>query len=355
MFTHCVVWAKKSDVAMYQGADWNNHVKTVSQCSPEKAKRISLKDPNISFFFFCRERIDLGKQGVFDSGDAVFFSGKPKYGGAPQCDSYEKENMTIVYINPATPEQLESVGCYKMADGTPAIDVACIFAANINYSASPYVAYNENILNALTSGAVKKLQDQGITVLLTILGNHLDAGWSCFGTESAAKSYGDYLISDVVNKYGLDGIDIDDEYSKCNATYPNSLVMVTYYMKQASPDSIVSKALFSDLEYFTPPFNGQTLADTLTYGWEMSYGGSPEYRLPPYVNAGMAKNKLSLGFWSNSPPANPAKDVEWLKQNGYEGVMMYAFESLPNVDLMRTLVNYLYGDGNWNKDPNCPN
>lgn len=266
--------------------------------------------------------------------------------------------MTIVtaYINPNTPEQLESVGCYKKSDGSSAIDIVCIFAANINYSTNPYIHYCDNILNALTSNAIKKLQDQGIKVLLTILGNHLDAGWSCFNTESTANDYAKYLISDVVNKYGLDGIDIDDEYSNCSQTYQNSLVMITYFMKQIHPNIIISKALGNDLKYFTPSFMGKILADTLTYGWEMSYGGSPEYRLPPYVNqAKMAKKNLALGFWSGHSSSEPTNDVEWLKENGYGGVMVYGFESQSNVDLIGTLVNDLYGSGNWNKDPNCPN
>ena len=33
--------------------------------------------------------------------------------------------------------------------------------------------------------------------------------------------------------------------------------------------------------------------------------------------------------------------------------MIFAFESQSNIDLMGTLVNYWFGPGNWNIDPNC--
>src|SRR6185436_6420652 len=104
---------------------------------------------------------------------------------------------------------------------------------------------------------------------------------------------------------------------------------------------------------FGPTYNGKTLADTLSYGWEMSYGAEPQDVLPPYVDKGMAKSTVSKGFWSGSPSSDPGADVEWIKSNGYGGVMIFSFETQAYVDLMGELVNDLYGPGNWNLDPNC--
>jgi hypothetical protein len=67
----------------------------------------------------------------------------------------------------------------------------------------------------------------------------------------------------------------------------------------------------------------------------------------------MGKNQLSLGFWTGQPSGDPAGDVRWLKDNGYAGIMIFGFENQANVDLMGTLVNDWYGEGNWNIDPNC--
>ena len=47
-----MAWIKKENVAMFKGANWNTFIKKVPNCTPEEAKRIAVKDPEISFFFF---------------------------------------------------------------------------------------------------------------------------------------------------------------------------------------------------------------------------------------------------------------------------------------------------------------
>lgn len=80
----------------------------------------------------------------------------------------------------------------------------------------------------------------------------------------------------------------------------------------------------------------------------MSYGGDPQGRLEPYTELGMNRNQLSLGFWSGQQSANPNQNVQWLKDNGYAGAMIFAFEEQENVDLMGIVVDAWYGSGNWN-------
>lgn len=93
-------WKKTSDVAQYKGADWNNFIKKVSNCSVDEAKTIASQDTNISYFFFAREGMVLEgpvaqKYGSFSPNDAVFFSGNPWFGSAPQCDTYQKVNFGV--------------------------------------------------------------------------------------------------------------------------------------------------------------------------------------------------------------------------------------------------------------------
>jgi len=83
-------WTKKSRVAQYGGADWKNEVKRVSGVSPQQAREIGDSIPEVNFFFYCRQGMYLPSKGMFNKGDAVFFSGEPWYGSAPQCDAYEK-------------------------------------------------------------------------------------------------------------------------------------------------------------------------------------------------------------------------------------------------------------------------
>ncbi len=360
-------WAKTPNVIPSKDADWSNFIHKEPDCSVEKAKRIAMCDPRVTFFFFCREGLVVGspiydKYEPFNPGDAVFFCGEPHYDEVSQCDSYQKNGMTIAYINNCIPENFLTTGSYLMADGSPAIDVVCIFAANLNINLPngvvglahkmiipqgyPILCANKTTV-LQTLPVIKQLQDKGITVLLSVLGNHDAAGWSNFSDESTARNFAQQL-QEVVDEYGLDGVDINDEYSSPDKRILESLVMLTSIMQELMPGKIISKALWRDLQYFASNWHGKTLSNTLTYGWEMSYGVAPEYRLPSYVNKGMVRNSLTLGFWSGQPSAAPKQDIQWLKNNGYGGIMVYAFETQANAQLIGELVNIWYGPGNWN-------
>ncbi|MFL6253468.1 MAG: hypothetical protein ACJ74T_00460 [Pyrinomonadaceae bacterium] len=269
----------------------------------------------------------------------------------------DKGRMTA-YINPQSSQQFRDAAGYTLADGSPALDVVCIFAGNYAAAEQPYLRannnnpattqpFNDNIQQVLDDGSVKYLQSKGLAVLLTVTNGWQSVGWSEFTSEGDAMSFAQYLKTEVVEKYGLDGIDIDDEYSTGS---PNntSLIMVTTLMRQIMPDKIISKALWSDYGYFQATWNGNTLAGNLNYGAEMSYGGDPQSRLEPYTQVGLNKGQLSLGFTADRPSSDPDQDVQWLKANGYAGVMAYAFEEQANIDLMGRLVNDWYGPGNWN-------
>ena len=266
------------------------------------------------------------------------------------------------YINPQSSQQFRDVAGYTLADGTPAINVVCLFAGNYAASEVPYLRannndppttnpFNDNIQQVLEDGSVQYLQSKGLTVLLTITNGWQSVGWSEFTSESDAMDFAQYLMTDVVDQYGLDGIDIDDEYST-GTPNDTSLIMVTTCMRQIMPDKIISKALFDDSQYFQANWNGNTLAGNLNYGAEMSYGGPPKARLEPYTQFGpnnsLSPGQLSLGFWTGQPSPDPNQNVQWLKDNSYAGVMIYAFEDSSNVDLMGQLVNDWYGPGNWN-------
>ncbi len=262
-----------------------------------------------------------------------------------------------VYINPTTPQQLVDVAGYTLADGTPAVNVVCLFAGNYAADTLPYLRaennsppttqpFNPSLQAALDSGAVAQVQAKGLKVLLTVLNGHQPVGWSEFTTEAAAMDFAAYLKS-VVDQYGLDGVDIDDEYSS-GTPNDTSLAMVTTCLRQIMPDKLITKALWNDLGPFGATWQGHTLAENLSFGAEMSYGGPPAARLEPYLNVGLVKSQLSLGFTAGHGPKDPAPYVEWVQANGYAGAMVYAFEDPANVDLMGQIVNAWYGPGNWN-------
>lgn len=268
--------------------------------------------------------------------------------------------LTTAYISPQSVTQFQDIANWRLADGSPAIGFVCIFAANYAADSLPFLRannnnpptnqqFNDNIQDVLDSGAIAFLQSQGIKVLLTITNGWASVGWSEFTSQSDAQDFVDYLAG-IVAQYGLDGIDIDDEYST-GTPQSDSLAMVTTLMRQTMPDKLITKALWSDLQYFGVQWDGSTLEQNLDFGWQMTYGMPAKLMLPPYATAGMAPATVSKGYWSSQPPASVSEDVAWIKDNGYGGVMIFGFENEANVDLMGELVNDLYGPGNWNWVP----
>ena len=372
-------WNKKSNVAQYGQASWDNFVSKTKNTTPEQAMRIAFANPNITFFFYCRQGMVLegpgAKHGPFEPGDAVFFTGQPWYGSAPQCDSYEKTPVSTIYISPVDNRQFQDIGCYLLPSGTPAVDVVCLFAGNYATNTIPMLRannndpptqnpFNPNIQNVLSAGLVQTLQAKGITVLLTIMNAHTDTGWSEFPDQATAQKFVDYLNQDVITRYGLDGIDIDDEYS--NGT-PNdqSLPMVTTLMKQTMPTKLITKALWDDSSVFQSNWNGHTLGANLNYGWQMSYyGGDANSRLSFYTQYGMNKNQLCLGFSAENRFSSLWSTVGSQAQNtvaeGYAGGMMFAYENLSpyedqpaGVALTHAMVDGMDGSGSWNKSSSC--
>jgi hypothetical protein len=81
------------DVAQYIGADWNNEIRRDKGLTLDQAKAIAAANPKITYFFIAKGgQMSLGAKGLFRTGDAVFFSGKPWYGSAKGlADAYERK------------------------------------------------------------------------------------------------------------------------------------------------------------------------------------------------------------------------------------------------------------------------
>ncbi|MGP3755676.1 endo-beta-N-acetylglucosaminidase H [Streptomyces sp. IBSNAI001] len=206
-----------------------------------------------------------------------------------------KQGPTSVAYVEVNNNSILNVGKYTLADGGNAFDVAVIFAANINYDTgtkAAYLSFNENVQRVLDNAAteIRPLQQKGIKVVLSVLGNHQGAGFANFPTEQAASAFAKQL-SDTVAEYGLDGIDFDDEYAEYgnNGTgQPNdsSFVHLVTALRANMPDKIISLynigPAASRLSY-----GGVDVTSTFDYAWNPYYG---TWQVP-----GMAlpKSKLS--------------------------------------------------------------
>ena len=99
---------KTPNFAMFGGGDWSRMLRRANYANAELAMQKA--NTAYSFFFYCREFVNLGPGKVFQAGDAVYFSGLPQWGSAPQCDTYSlSTNCSNIYNNNgACPADLRS-------------------------------------------------------------------------------------------------------------------------------------------------------------------------------------------------------------------------------------------------------
>ena len=243
--------------------------------------------------------------------------------------------FTTAYVE-VNSNSFHNPGCFTY--GSPAKQVfsfAVIFAANINADANgnAVLYFNPQVQSTLTSGNVAYLQSLGIKVLLTVLGNHENAGWGCFTTYAQADSFA-VQCAKAVTQYGLDGIDIDDEYSTCTTNTSSLVIALSALRAELGSSKYITKALFNDTQYFSATYNGKKAGDILDYGWEMSYGNTNySGRLQPYVGAGMAKSKLSIGI--DIGGTDEATAATFVKNNGYAAVMVYNVSTTSQTNLSK--------------------
>lgn len=202
-----------------------------------------------------------------------------------------KDGPTSVAYIEVNSNSMLNVGKYTLANGGGNVfDIAVIFAANINYDASKksaYLYFNDNVQRVLDNARtqIRPLQDKGIKVVLSVLGNHEGAGFANFPSKSAASTFAKQL-SDTVEKYGLDGIDFDDEYAeygKNGTGEPNdsSFVHLVSALRDYMPDKIIS------LYNIGPAagrlsYGGVDISSKFNYAWNPWYGSwnVPDISLP---------------------------------------------------------------------------
>uniref|UniRef100_A0AAU3GNU3 Endo-beta-N-acetylglucosaminidase family protein n=1 Tax=Streptomyces sp. NBC_01401 TaxID=2903854 RepID=A0AAU3GNU3_9ACTN len=258
-----------------------------------------------------------------------------------------KQGPTSVAYVEVNNNSMLNVGKYTLADGGNVFDVAVIFAANINYdtdSKAAYLSFNENVQHVLDNVAteIRPLQEKGIKVVLSVLGNHEGAGFANFPDQEAASAFAGQL-SDTVAEYGLDGIDFDDEYADYgnNGTgQPNdsSFVQLVTALRADMPDKIISLynigPAASRLSY-----DGVDVSSSFDYAWNPYYG---TWQVP-----GMAlpKSKLSpaaveIGGTSQSTVADLARRTV---SEGYGVFLTYNLDGADRSADVSAFTRELYG------------
>jgi hypothetical protein len=265
---------------------------------------------------------------------------------ATKCRRAQKTGpVTVAYIEVNNYSML-SAGKYTLANGgAQVIDVAVIFAANINYDGSnAYLFFNDQVTNVLNNVAtqVRPLQQKGIKVLLSVLGNHQGAGFANFPNQAAADAFAQQL-ADAVNQYGLDGIDFDDEYAEYgnNGTgQPNDFSFV--YLIQALRAKLPNKLI--TLYDIGPAadrltYNGQSIAETFNYAWNPYYGtwGVPS---GPSEKSRLSPAAVSYTDTSSSTAASLAQRTV---SEGYGVFLTYNLTESDTSSYMSAFTKKLYG------------
>ena len=151
---------------------------------------------------------------------------------AKPVDHSTRKNVAILEVNDVNPLSVLEV---KFTDGSLFFDGVVLFSSNIQYNQELGVVelyHNPNVQTLLEQRDtyIKPLQDAGIEVYLSILGNRTPA-WVSNLLPATAELFA-AKVADDVSKYHLDGVFLDDEYrgeygadEYTNLFYPYS----TYY------------------------------------------------------------------------------------------------------------------------------
>lgn len=125
----------------------------------------------------------------------------------------EKKVISWIEVNNTNPLNMLQ---FETEDGRLLTDYVVLFAYNINYDREKgevYVFANPQCQYILDhyDEVIKPLRERGIKVIVSILGNHDESGLAQLSDlgcrQFAAK------VAALVNSYGFDGVNYDDEYS----------------------------------------------------------------------------------------------------------------------------------------------
>ncbi|MBQ1442902.1 MAG: chitinase [Renibacterium sp.] len=257
----------------------------------------------------------------------------------PVCVSYIEVNSNSML----------NAGKYTLtSNGANVFDVAVIFAANINYDTTKqkaYLSFNPNVTAVLNDAKnqIKPLQDKGIKVLLSVLGNHQGAGFANFPSKADAEAFATELAN-AVTKYGLDGIDFDDEYAEygTNGTgQPNDSSF--YYLVTALRQKLGSSKLITLYDIGEAAdrlsYNGNSIANTFNYSWNPYYGTYSDPR-GPSSKSQRSPAAIQINQTSSSTAASFAKRTV---TDGYGVYLTYDLRAGDASSYISSFTKNLYG------------
>lgn len=253
-------------------------------------------------------------------------------------------NIAYVEVNST---DLSVVGDYALEDGSSAFDVAIIFAANINHDGTgAYLHLNDRVQATLDDAAnqIRPLQDKGIKVTLSLLGNHQAAGFANFPDQAAAEAFADE-VDDVVTTYGLDGVDIDDEWvSYGSEGVPAANDESATWLVNALDAKLPTGSIISLYDIGEAAESLQsapsTVLDKLDYIWNPYYG---QYNVPMFPGVDAARLGPAAIDISQTSAATAADFAERTVSDGYGVYVTYNLTAGDRSAYVSSFTRGLYG------------
>ena len=254
----------------------------------------------------------------------------------PKCAAYVEVNNNSI----------NNTGRYTLVDGSNVFDIAIIFASNINFNGTEAVVYhNPNVQKLLDNAEteIKPLQAQGIKVVLSILGGHTGVGVSNFASQKAATRFAG-LVRHEILKYGLDGVDLDDEYAeygKNGTARPNkqSIGWLISALRANMPEKLITFYNWGPAATALSSSNS-TIGAKLDYSWNALYGTYIPPRVPGLGKSALAPAAISFSSTSSNDAASLA---ERTVSEGYGAYLTYNLGGGNRSTYVSAITEALYG------------
>jgi Glycosyl hydrolases family 18 len=255
-----------------------------------------------------------------------------------------------------TPPVLSSLVLYWLKDGgvdeftvPPLEDILAyppypayvnLFAANLmkNQDGKVDIDVPATIAGPLKAGVGRRLKDHGIKVVLSILNatDRQSVGWSTMTPAENEQLVA--ALGNIKSTYGIDGIDIDDEFMDVEGS-PENFYNTVRAIRTADPSLVISNPIYYPdmVKYEKYP----DLTNLMTYCSTMNYGDSCQGitgLVQMFNGYGIPMSKLYAGVRPGPPADSKCRDdsftsietcrqvAAWAKTN-CAGVMMFTFST----------------------------
>ena len=253
----------------------------------------------------------------------------------------DKTPVVTAYIETNDTNPLNA-GDYFDENGEPFFDIVELFASNIhketvNGQVRPTLYLNDKLTPVLEGTGVttyvRPLQEVGIKVLLTVLGDWQGVGVANMN-DTQAEQFAT-ILAYAVGKYGLDGIGFDDEY----ANYSGSLVsgsfgnIITKLHAKLPADKLITVFAYG----YTNQINSAAGA-LIDYAYTnfTYWNGTPG--ISGVTKGRWAPIALNLGNTYSSSTLNTIRsNSKKAKDEGYGAIMTFNLRRSSEVDPMPVL------------------